>query len=83
MSKYYLSVTLGGEKIEREVSLLEYCRAERQAGFRPRMAYDDPRYMTTPATGGFSGNGISGSIKYDTKESVVTPHEPIKTDEQE
>ena len=70
MNKYYLSVELAGEKIEREVSLIEYCKAERQAGFRPRMASDDPRYMTTPATGGFSGNGIRGSIKYDTTESA-------------
>lgn len=31
--RYFLSVTLNGEKIEREVSVEEYCQAERNAGF--------------------------------------------------
>lgn len=64
MCKYYLGVELVGEKIEREVSLEEFCKAERQAGFRPKMSSDNPLYMTTPATGGFSGCGITGSVKY-------------------
>jgi hypothetical protein len=65
MNKYFLKVTLAGEEIEREVTKEEYCKAERAAGFRPKMATDDPGYMTTPATAGFSSsNGISGRIKY-------------------
>ena len=66
MTRYFLKVVLGGETVEREVSLKEWCKAERAAGFRPKMASDDPRYMTTPATGGFGGSsGISGSIKFE------------------
>jgi hypothetical protein len=64
MYKYFLSVTFNDEKIEREVSLEEYCKAERNAGFRPKMASSDPKYMTTPATGGFSSGEISGSQKF-------------------
>jgi len=45
------------------VSKAEFIAAERNAGFRPKLASDDPAYMTTCATGGFSGNGISGQIK--------------------
>ena len=59
--KYYLTATLGNEQIKREVSLEEFCKAERQAGFRPKLPSTDPRYMTTPATGGFFGGAISGN----------------------
>lgn len=49
-----------------EVPKAEWIRAERAAGFRPKMASDDPRYMDTPATGGFySSGGISGRIRYE------------------
>ncbi len=48
-----------------EVTLAAFCKAERMAGFRPKMASDDPRYMFTPATGGFSGNGVSGKVVYE------------------
>lgn len=59
--RYFLSATIAGEKIEREVTLEEYCKVERGAGFRPKLWSGDPAYMTTPATGGFSnGSGISG-----------------------
>lgn len=59
--RYFLSTVLGGEKIEREVSLEEFCKAERRAGFRPKLPSYHPNYMTTPATGGFgSSDGISG-----------------------
>lgn len=61
MNTYFLSVTLAGEKIEREVTLEEFCKAERAAGFRPKLSSSDPRYMTTPATGGFSGNGSAAA----------------------
>ena len=65
MKRYFLSCLLGGEKVEREVTLEEFCRAERAAGFRPKLWSGDPAYMTTPATGGFSNsNGISGRTEY-------------------
>ena len=63
-TKYFLSVELAGEKIEREVSLEEYCKAERAAGFRPKCSSDDLKYWTTPATAGFSGCGRNGRIQY-------------------
>lgn len=63
--KYFLAVNLGGETTTREVTLEEYCAAERQAGFRPKLPSYHPEYMTTPATGAFSSGIISGSIKYD------------------
>lgn len=62
MNRYFLSAKLGNEVAEREVSLQEYCRAERAAGFRPKLPSHDPRYVTTPATGGFSSGGVSGRI---------------------
>lgn len=75
MNHYFLSSTIAGEKFEKEVSLEEFCRAECAAGFRPKMPSDDPRYMTTPATGGFSnGCGISGRTSVDWK---VTADHPI------
>ena len=71
MHHYFLSSTIAGERFEKEVTLEEFCRAERAAGFRPRMSSDDPRYMTTPATGGFvSSYGISGHISVDWKVSA-------------
>ncbi len=70
MNTYFLSVTLAGEKIEREVTLEEFCKAERAAGFRPKLPSSDPRYMTTLATGGFSGNGVSGRVKYTPEHAV-------------
>ena len=73
MNHYFLSSTIAGEKFEKEVSLEEFCRAERAAGFRPKMSSDDPRYMTTPATGGFSSSyGISGRTSVDWK--VMADH---------
>ncbi|MCK5020623.1 MAG: hypothetical protein KAS32_26625 [Candidatus Peribacteraceae bacterium] len=64
MEKYFLYAALGGEKIEREVTLEEFCKAERQAGFRPKMASTDKGYMTTPATGGFGAGNNGGRIEY-------------------
>lgn len=65
MNKYFLSINIAGEEIEREVSLEEYCKAERSAGFRPKLWSGHPNYMRTPATGGFySSSGISGYVKY-------------------
>lgn len=63
--KYFISVTIEGERIEREVSLEEYCLEERVAGFYPKLCSDDPRYLKTPATSGFSSYmGLSGRIMY-------------------
>lgn len=63
--RYFLSATIGGEKIEREVTLEDFCKAERDAGFRPKLPSNDPAYMTTPATSGFgNSNGISGRTEY-------------------
>jgi hypothetical protein len=70
MNTYFLSVALAGEKIEREVTLEEFCKAERAAGFRPKLSSDHARYMTTLATGGFSGSGVSGRVKYTPDDAV-------------
>jgi len=49
-----------------EVSKFEWIRAERAAGFRPKISSTDPHYMQTCATGGFSSSGgISGRIRYE------------------
>lgn len=48
-----------------QVSREEWIRAERASGFRPKMASDDPRYMSTCATAGFSSSGgTEGRIKW-------------------
>lgn len=63
--KYFLEVVFAGKKVKREVSLEEFCKAERAAGFRPKLSSCDLNYMTTPATGGFSSSGgISGSMTW-------------------
>lgn len=51
------------DESEKEVTKEEFCKAERAAGFRPKLSYDHPDYMTTCATGGFSGNNINGRIE--------------------
>jgi hypothetical protein len=65
MDKYYIRL---GEGEYREVPRAEWISAERSAersaGFRPKLSSTDPRYNDTCATGGFSGNGISGRIEY-------------------
>ena len=60
--EYYLSHPQLGQK---EVTKEEFIRAERAAGFRSKIGRDD-----VCATGGFSGNGVSGSIKYIELESI-------------
>ena len=53
-----------GELLEwKEVTKEKWIRAERSAGFRPKCSSTDDAYMTTCATGGFMGNGISGKIE--------------------
>jgi hypothetical protein len=39
------------------VSKEDWILAERSAGFRPKMSSDNPRYMSTCATGGFGSSG--------------------------
>ena len=46
-----------------EVTKEDWIKAERQAGFRPNLWSGDPAYMTTYATGGFFGAGISGKLE--------------------
>lgn len=67
--RYFLTRLVNGQGVEQEVSLREYCDAERSAGFRPKLPSCDPAYMTTPATSGFGAGGISGRIQY----ASVTP----------
>jgi hypothetical protein len=50
------------QKVSRE----DWIKAERRAGFRPKLWSGDPNYMTTYATGGFSDSGgISGKLTTD------------------
>ena len=51
-----------------EVTKEQWIEAEREAGFRPKMASDHPRYMNTYATAGFSAGFVSGTITYDGSE---------------
>lgn len=48
-----------------EVSKSDWIKAERGAGFRPKMSSDDPNWWDTCATGGFSANSIEGRIRYE------------------
>ncbi len=62
-NRYFLKT--GDEATWRGVTRREWIRAERNAGFRPKMDLDDPRYDDTLATGGFStsaGGGIEGRV---------------------
>lgn len=83
--RYFLTRLVNGRSVEQEVSLREYCEAERSAGFRPKMPSCDPAYMTTPATGAFSAGGVSGRIDYgfapkiDSEMEVVDDHTPTPT----
>lgn len=62
--RYYLRDEPGGQL--REVTVEEYCAAERRAGFRPKMASTHPDYMRTPATASFSSSAcpVSGETRY-------------------
>lgn len=51
-----------------KVSKEDWIKAERAAGFRPKLWSGDPAYMTTYATGGFGGSGgINGTLTADDK----------------
>ncbi len=56
MKKYYLKVN----GLEKEVDKKEWILAERRAGFRPKMASNNPRYMDVCATGGFGNDKVDG-----------------------
>ena len=60
--RYYLMADWQGEW--QEVTKKTWIEAERCSGFRPKLPSDDPRYMQVCATGGFSGNGMSGKVTY-------------------
>jgi len=61
---YFLEHPVFGSK---EVTKEEWISAERAAGFHPK-------FGDGPATGGFSGNGMSGSIK----PKAITKIVPVK-----
>lgn len=63
--RYYLKTDYSEEWTE--VSKEAWIRVERLAGFRPKLWSGHPEYMTTCATGGFSGAGHSGKIDRDDK----------------
>ena len=68
--RYFLN--RAGSKIEEEVTKLEWIRAERIAGFKPKgLTSNDLEYTTTCATGSFSGGGVSGYIIFDKEEVVI------------
>ena len=50
-----------------EVTKEAWIKAERSAGFRPKLASNDSNYMKVCATAGFYGNGISGKIEQEVK----------------
>lgn len=54
-----------------KVSLTEFCQAERNAGFYPKgLSPQDSCYLTTPATGSFSGRGMQGRVERASKRMV-------------
>jgi hypothetical protein len=60
-AKYFLKAYFQPDWVE--VSKADWIKAERAAGFRPKLSSDDPRYMAVCATGGFgSSAGISGKV---------------------
>lgn len=63
--KYWLKADAIPGAAWSEVSKADWIKAERGAGFRPKMASDHPNYMMTCATGGFSSShGMSGAVTY-------------------
>ena len=60
-------VTFPGQP-ELEVSLEDWCRAERAAGFHGPEGH--------AATGGFTGHGFSGRIEYERIADTIIPDEP-------
>lgn len=54
------------------VSKEDWIKAERAAGFHPKLPSTDPDYMTTCATGGFGGSGVSGKVVYEEEDAPLT-----------
>lgn len=48
-----------------KVSKEDWIKAERAAGFRPKLSSDHPDYMKVCATGGFGDGRINGAITDD------------------
>ena len=65
MIRYFLQTDSNIGSKKKEVTVEEYCKAERKAGFFPKLPRTDPKFMTTPATAGFSNGIITGSIRYE------------------
>ncbi len=57
MPRYYLKADW--QKDYQEVTKKQFIAAERAAGFRSKLG------PNAVATGGFSGNGVSGKVEYD------------------
>lgn len=64
--KWFLSATLGGEKVEREVTREEWIHAERRAGFHQIAPFysNSSTNPLQPATGGWSSGDLSGRIEH-------------------
>ena len=69
MNRYFLSAEIGDKVVEHEVTLREYCVAERRAGFWPKVFTNDSA-DEIPATASFSCGGMSGRIEYDNVEDL-------------
>ena len=63
MFEYRYLLKADWQKDWQEVTKEEWIKAERAAGFRPKLASTDAAYMTTCATGGFCGGSISGRLE--------------------
>lgn len=61
--RYWLKADFNKEWTE--VSKAEWIKAERAAGFRPKLWSGDPNYMAVCATGGWGGAGVQGRITRD------------------
>lgn len=60
---YVYLLKAGWDDEYKEVTKEQWIKAERAAGFYPKCASDEPGFMTSCATGGFSGPNCSGSIR--------------------
>lgn len=66
MPRYFIGfVYEDGERREEEVTLEEFCKAERRNGFKPKLPSTDENFMTTPATGGFKSGSVEGRVVND------------------
>lgn len=65
LERFFLKASFNKEWTE--VTRAEWIRAERVAGFRPKMSSWEPNYNDTLATGGFSGGNVSGTYTTDGK----------------